>query len=103
VKHDSFLSVAVIALLGTLLWSAAGGGREVPMQAWEYKTLSMTVSGSKVTLYEDGEPTSGTPVTRAPELGAKGWELVSVSGVADTKGQGTPTTFLYVYWFKRPK
>jgi len=74
-------------------------------QAWEYKTLAFNVSsksfgvGVNTTLYEDGkeQPGSATPLTRANEIGAEGWELVSVAV------NPSPTTTQLIYWFKRPK
>ena len=72
-------------------------------QAWEYKSLIYTFQGSKTSFYEDGKQLSGsfTPVSRAPDLGADGWELVSVTGTM-TYPESVPTA-TYVYWFKRPK
>ena len=51
-------------------------------QAWEYKTLVFSIDGRKLTLHEDNVqlPGGATPVSRAPELGAQGWELVSATG-----------------------
>ena len=62
-------------------------------QAWEYKSLVFVVDGSRTTLYEDAKMVPGTPVTRMPELGSQGWELVSVAADNST----------YAYWLKRPK
>ena len=101
-KNKTYLSLAVIAILCAALWTVYGQGQRgnPARQAWEYKTLVLTITGGpKTTLYEDGKqlPASATPITRAAELGGEGWELVSVTG---TESQYTTT---YVYWFKRPK
>lgn len=76
----------------------------------EYKTLVFTIGGQNTTLHEDGRQLSGsaTPVSRAPELGAQGWELVSVTSVWTTSSTGLTTgvttgLLIYTYWFKRPK
>jgi len=85
-----------------------------PRPAWEYKTLRLEVDGPNFALYEDGKLTPGsmTPINRAPELGAEGWELVSVSPMPtafleSVSATGSKTTFAtkitYIFWFKRPK
>ena len=101
-KTKFCFSFAVVAFLCMTLWTVyAQGQRTNPArQVWEYKSLVYAIRGTLNTqLYEDGSPLSGsaTPVTRAPELGIQGWELVSVTGTESAAG----TT--YVYWFKRPR
>ncbi len=97
----------VVALLCVFLWATYARATRTPVrQAWEYKSLIYTykVQGPTPPLfYEDGRQLSGsfTPVSRAPELGADGWELVSVTGTM-TYPESVPTA-TYVYWFKRPK
>lgn len=102
-KNGLSLSLAVVvAVLGVVALTGQGQGGSVARQTWEYKTWVFNVSGAKTTLYEDGRelPGSSTPVSRAPELGAQGWELVSVAAVQ--VGSSSPIN-QYVYWFKRPK
>lgn len=73
-------------------------------QAWEYKSMVFAIDGfGRQTLYEDGKqvPGSVVPITRAPELGAQGWELVSVAATDRTISGGSVATF--TYWFIRPK
>ena len=55
------------------------------------------VLGPRPTLFEDAKPIPGTPVARMPELGAQGWELISVA-VDPSPGNST-----FVFWLKRPK
>ena len=101
-KTKLYLLSVVIALVCVVLWTAhAQGTRSNPgRQAWEYKSLvySLTDTGRKE-FYEDGKQISSslTPVSKAPELGAEGWELISMTSTVN--GQYTH----YVYWFKRPK
>jgi|GEM_PF-1028329 len=100
-KKGLYVSLVIVALLCLVGWTVhAQLQRSSPAkQAWEYKSLVFRGEGRQYTLYEDGKifPGSATPITRAPELGAQGWELVSVAGTENN----TWTT--YVYWFKRPK
>lgn len=103
-KNKPYLLLAVVALFGMALWTVSGQGqRSNPtIQAWEYKSLVLSIDGGKNSLYEDGKPTPGTPVSKAPELGTQGWELVSVAGTTETF-QTRGNVITYVYWFKRPK
>ena len=100
-KNKLYLPSVVVALLCVALWTAYGqGARSNPArQAWEYKSLVYVQGGLSPGFFEDGRrlPGSSTPISRAPELGAEGWELVSVTG---TESEHAAT---YVYWFKRPK
>ena len=101
-KNRLYLSLVVIVLLCLVGWTGYGQGqRSNPArQAWEYKSLVYAIRGAaNAVLYEEGKPPSGsaTPVTRAPELGDQGWELVSVAA------SESASTTTYVYWFKRPK
>jgi len=97
-KTKIYVPLLVIALVCMVVWAAyAQGSRSNPgRQAWEYKALVYLSTGPRPGLYEDGKllPGSPTPISRAPELGAEGWELVAVTGTES----GT-----YGYWFKRPK
>ena len=105
-KKRLYLSLVIVAFMCLVGWTVqAQLQRSGPArQAWEYKSLVLVVqvsaAGSQNTLYEDGKTVSGTPVTRMPELGAQGWELVSV---AATLSPGNTDTSTYVYWLKRPK
>ena len=106
-KNRLYLSLLLAVLLCVVGWNVqAQLQRSAPArQSWEYKSLVLVIqvsaAGSKNTLYEDAKAVSGTPVTRMPELGAQGWELVSV---AATLAPGTNTdTSTFVYWLKRPK
>jgi hypothetical protein len=124
-KIRLYLSLIVVALLCLVGWTGyAEGQRNRPeRQAWEYKSLVAFVEGDKMTLHEDGRrlPGSSTPISSMPELGAQGWELVSVAATAtqfrvnaDAKdhdfrphqtvvaGNAIAST-TFVYWFKRPK
>lgn len=83
-------------------------------QVWEYKTFVYEIDGQRTVLYEDGKQVAGgvTPVSRAPEIGAQGWELVAITSMPTSflesvGGTGSKSIFAtkltYVYWFKRPK
>lgn len=104
-----YLSLAVVALLCLAGWTAhAQSQRSSPVrQAWEHKTLVYQYGDrSKTTLHEDTKllPASSSPVSVAPELGAQGWELVSVTGTVTKYGvTNSAESFSYVYWFKRPR
>jgi hypothetical protein len=93
----STLLMVTAALVVLFVWDAGGQGAK-PVQMWDYKSLVMTVGPGPVALYEDGKPASGTPVSRIPELGQQGWELVTMTAVAPAGGG-----LQYAYWFKRPK
>jgi hypothetical protein len=88
------VSVAIVSA-----WTVSGQGVK-PVQTWEYKALVYNVSGSSGTLYEDGKPVSGTPISRAPELGAQGWELITMTALQIGSVNPSPQ---YLYWFKRPR
>lgn len=100
-RERLYLSLLVAVLLCLAGWTAhaqlqRGGPAR---QAWEYKTWVLQIRAGGTTLYEDGNqlPRQASPLTRAPELGAQGWELVSVTCY------GGQTTDTCVYWFKRPR
>jgi hypothetical protein len=84
-------------------WTGYAQGQKngAPRQAWEYKTMTFVIQAAlppRTTLIVDGKQVPGsTPVSIAPELGAQGWELVSIASTVN----GDYTT--YIYWFKRPK
>jgi len=71
----------VVVLLTPAVWTKQTQRGGSMAQTWEYKSLVLVIDGRNTTLHEDGKlvPGSATPVTRAPELGAQGWELVSVT------------------------
>ena len=94
-KNRLYLSLLLAGLLCVVGWNVqAQLQRSGPArQAWEYKSLVFVIDAHRNTLYEDAKTIPGTPVTRMPELGAQGWELVSVA--ADNSN--------YTYWLKRPK
>ncbi len=97
----SLVVVSIIVIFFSLaIWTEQGQGGPRVAQAWEYKTLVFVTSGLRRGLFEDGAQLAGsaTPISRAAELGAQGWELVSVTSTAS----GGPTD-TFVYWFKRPK
>ena len=100
-KNRLYLSLLLAVLLSLVGWNVqAQLQRSDPArQAWEYKSLVFVIDGSRTTLYEDAKTVPGTPVTRMPELGAQGWELVSVAATS------APNTYIstFVYWLKRPK
>ena len=93
--------VAVVASLVILFMSNAHGQGVRAVQMWEYKSLvyATPAVGSAI-LYEDGKQTSGTPISKAPDLGAQGWEMVSMAAVATGPSGGNVQ---FIYWFKRPK
>jgi hypothetical protein len=99
-REDGILS-SVVSLSGVAALTGQGQGAGAARQTWEYKTLVFNVQRG-TSLYEDGKQLSGseTPISRAPELGAQGWELVSVAALVVPT---VPPTSQYVYWFKRPK
>lgn len=105
-RERLYLSLLIGVLLCLAGWTAhAQLQRSGPArQSWEYKSLvlvtQVSAAGSKNTLYEDGKTVPGNPVTRMPELGAQGWELVSV---AATLSPGNTDTSTYVYWLKRTR
>jgi len=105
-----FISLVVVSLVVILVslavWTKQGQGGAAGRQAWEYKTIVWVDEFTKSTLYEDGRQVPGTPVSRAPELGSQGWELVAVAAAPFASGStgGGGTAFIrYSYWFKRPK
>ena len=108
-KKRLYLSLVIVAFVCLVGWTVqaqlqkSGPAR----QAWEYKSLVLVVqasaAGPQNTLYEDGKTVAGTPVTRIPELGAQGWELVSVAATLSQSRTSISDTSTYVYWLKRPK
>ena len=108
-RERLYLSLLLGVLLCLAGWTAhARLQRSGPArQAGEYKSLVLVlreaVAESQVTLYEEGKTVPGTPVTRIPELGAQGWELVSVAATLSPSRAGIADTSTYTYWLKRPK
>jgi hypothetical protein len=101
-RNKVYLLIILAALLCSVGWTAYAQGqrRNSTLQVWEYKSLTFTIEASvpvRTVLYEDGKQTSGTPVSRAPDLGSQGWELVSVAATEN------PNTSTFIYWFKRPR
>ena len=94
-KNRLYLSLLLAILLCVVGWNVQAQLQRSSSarQAWEYKSLVFVVDGSRTTLYEDAKTVPGTPLTRMPELGAQGWELVSMAADNST----------YAYWLKRPK
>lgn len=98
------LLVAICACAG----SAHGQppGNSAVRTLWEYKTVTMQQGvdpnnqfARGIKLFENGEPltASVSVVEYANQLGAQGWELVSVAATENT------TYRVHVYWFKRAK
>ncbi len=84
--------VLVVALLGVVVWTTQGQGASAPRQNWDVKFL---VALSPTRVLEDGQELPGSPqlLSKANDLSAQGWELVSVAW----HGSG------YALWFTRPK
>lgn len=96
--------IAVLFLAGWWTVNAQLQKTAVARQAWEYKNMVFIIdSFDRQTFYEDGRQLSGSPVplTRIPELGADGWELISVTSTSKPVGNGSSSS--NVYWLKRPK
>lgn len=113
-KRHSTLAIVVLILLGGYMSHAQVQSTAAARQAWEYKTFVFEIDGQRTTLYEDSRqlPAGATPVNRAPELGAQGWELVAITSMPTSflesvSGTGSKSIFAtkitYVYWFKRPR
>jgi hypothetical protein len=107
-RERLYLSLLVAVLLCLAGWTAhAQLQRSSPArQSWEYKSLVLVQTvgvGSKLTLYEGDRVIPGTPLTRIPELGAEGWELVSVAATLSASRTSSSDTSTYVYWLKRPR
>ena len=106
-KNRLYLSLLIAVLLCLVGWRVQLNCKESgpARQAWEYKSLVLVIQvsagGSQNTLYEDAKTVPGTPVTRMPELGAQGWELVSVAATSSPGNTTNSSTF--VYWLKRPQ
>lgn len=90
--------IAVLCLAGWTVHAQlqkSGSAR----QAWEYKNIVFIYdSFDRQTMYEDGRQIQGVPLKKMPELGAEGWELVSVTSTSSAGSMSTN-----VYWLKRPK
>lgn len=106
-KNIVYIStILVVGLLGSVSWTTnaqlqKGGAAR---QAWEYKNMVFFIDPfDRQTFYEDGRqlPGSAVPLTRIPEVGAEGWELISVT--ATIKPVGDRSSVTNVYWLKRPK
>ena len=113
-RRFSMAAIVVLIFLAGHATQAQVQSTAAVRQAWEYKTFIYEIEGQRTTLYEDSRqmPAGTTPVSRAPELGAQGWELVAIaimptSFLESMSGTGSKSTFatklVYIYWFKRPK
>ena len=107
-KNRFHLSLALVALAYLAGWTVNAQRSSPVGQAWEYKSMVLTRSivEPDFTWAEDGKPLPGTPnmILKAKELGAQGWELVSITPMASQTGNGlTGFTNHLFYWFKRPK
>ena len=108
-RERLYLSLLIGVLLCLAGWTAHAqlqrGG--TARQSWEYKSLVLVVresaGGSQTTLYEGNKMIPGTPLTRIPELGAEGWELVSVTATLSSSRTSISDTSTFVYWLKRPR
>ena len=108
-RERLYLSVLIGVLLCLAGWTTHAQlekGTTPARQAWEYKSLVLVQTvgaGAQITFYEGNKVVPGTPVTRVPELGAEGWELVSVAATISPHRTSIADTYQYVYWLKRPK
>lgn len=95
-KNRLYLSLVFVVFLCLAGWTAHAQLQRTGTvrQTWEYKYLYYRAPPLS-SWGEDGKALSGPPSIRgrANELGAEGWELVSVVS------SGTD----FAYWFKRPK
>ena len=107
-RERLYLSLLIGVLLCLAGWTAhAQLQRSGPArQSWEYKSLVLVQTvgaGSQLTFYEGTKAIPGTPLTRIPELGTEGWELVSVAATLSPSRTNAAETSTYVYWLKRPR
>lgn len=107
-RERLYLSLLVGVLLCLTGWTAHAqlqrGG--TARQSWDYKSLVLVQTvgaGSQLTFYEGNKAIPGTPLTRIPELGAEGWELVSVTATLSSSRTSISDTSTFVYWLKRPR
>jgi hypothetical protein len=108
-KRTVVLLVAcgVLLVLSSLAAATVQQKSSTQRQGWEYKTLVYTIDANGIgSLIEDGKPASGSPVSKAPQLGAEGWELTGFTSVpnihTDTVVNRISSSPTFVYWFKRP-
>lgn len=99
-------TILVVGLLGFVGWTVNAQLQKgsAARQAWEYRNVVFTIDAfDRQTMYEDGKQVSAaaTPLSKMPDLGAEGWELVSVTSTSKPVGSGSMST--NVYWLKRPK
>jgi hypothetical protein len=107
-KTRIYLSLVIFAFLGLAGWTAHAQLQRDSRtrQVWEYKSLVLVQTvgvGAQLAFYEGSKTIPGTPVSRIPELGAEGWELVSVTATLSPSRTNAAETSTYVYWLKRPK
>src|SRR5437773_493973 len=105
-KNRLYLSFGVIALFCLAGWTARAQlqRNSSARQTWEYKsiTLTRTIIKPDFSWAEDGKELSGSAnmSSKARELGAEGWELVTITPVASQTGEGyTGFTNNLLYWF----
>jgi hypothetical protein len=67
------------------------------MQKWEYTTLQLAMNDKENLVWLDDQADGRNVATRLNELGAEGWELVSV----DTNSL-SGVTIRTVFYLKRP-
>jgi hypothetical protein len=93
-RNKALLVLFFFASLALVGWSGYGQGSK--RQAWEYKSFALLIRASGSVLYENGKAVPGKADTleKAQELGAQGWELMSVTSIGDS---------VIHYWFKRAK
>jgi hypothetical protein len=112
------LYILLLTIAGLLLSSRITNGQKTGAAhvTWEYKfidlgrmpfsTFNQTTLPPLEVLSEDGRELKGdvTVHDRLAQLGAQGWELISVTSVSDGLGAAVAgTTTDLMYYLKRPK
>jgi hypothetical protein len=115
--NKKFYLPFIIAISVVLSFFAVYGRQQKsssPMQTWEYKAIIIGRSATNLADFSTWAEATGATVkelplpvsmpTKAQELGAQGWELVSVAPVSSHVANGTAGfTDQIIYWFKRTK
>ena len=116
--NKKFYLPLIIAITVALSFLAVYGRQQKnssAVQAWEYKSLIIargaTTSNAQFSVWVEatGEIVKELPLpvsmpSKAQELGAQGWELISVTPVSNHVTTGTAGfTSQIIYWFKRAK
>lgn len=104
-KYRTYIPTTLIVMVCVFLLSGYAQTRpqQTRQQAWEYKVLSYIRTNQGSVLSEDGK-TMPVPASMLPhlnELGAQGWEMVTVMQVNDIYGAVDAT--YRNYYFKRSK